>query len=77
MINQPPVKTSGRVGTGTAVAILDTGVNYLLPDFGSCTSPGVPSTCKVVYAQDFAPSDGKLDDDGMAQTWQELHSVLR
>ncbi|MEW6053884.1 MAG: PKD domain-containing protein [Nitrospirota bacterium] len=61
LINQPQVAASGRVGTGTAVAILDTGVDYTRTAFGSCTSPGVPSTCKVVYAQDFAPNDGQRD----------------
>ncbi|MDQ7787756.1 MAG: PKD domain-containing protein [Thermodesulfovibrionales bacterium] len=64
LINQPPVKNSGRVGTGTAVAILDTGVDYIREAFGYCTSPGVPASCKVLYAQDFAPSDGQRDDNG-------------
>ncbi|MFZ5906076.1 MAG: PKD domain-containing protein [Nitrospirota bacterium] len=61
LINQPPVASSGRVGTGTAVAILDTGVDYTRAAFGSCTSPGVPASCKVVYAQDFATNDGWPD----------------
>ena len=56
--------TAGATGAGATVAVLDTGVNYTLSDFGSCTAPGVPATCKVIYAQDFAPSDGSLDDDG-------------
>lgn len=64
LIGQPQVAAQGNLGTGTTVAVLDTGVDYTKPAFGSCTAPGVPSTCKVVYAQDFAPSDGKLDDNG-------------
>jgi len=53
-----------RRGAGTAVAVLDTGVDYTKPAFG-CTAPGVPAgTCKVVYAQDFAPDDGSRDADG-------------
>ncbi len=64
LINQPPVAAAGKVGTGTTVAVIDTGVNYTLSAFGSCTSPGTPSGCKVVYAQDFATPDGLRDDDG-------------
>ena len=64
LIGQPQVAAQGNLGTGTAVAVLDSGVNYTLSAFGSCTSPGEPSNCKVAFAQDFAPSDGKLDDNG-------------
>lgn len=49
------------MGTGTTVAVLDSGVDYTRPEFGSCPAPGAPG-CKVVYAQDFAPDDGRLDD---------------
>jgi subtilisin family serine protease len=63
LIGQPQVAAQGNLGAGTSVAVLDTGVNYTRSAFGSCTSPGVPASCKVVYAQDFAPSDGQLDDD--------------
>jgi len=64
LINQPAVAASGKVGTGTTVAVLDTGVNYTLPDFGSCSAPSVPAGCKVVYAHDFPPDDGAFDDNG-------------
>jgi len=64
LIGQPQVAAQGYMGTGTAVAVLDTGVDYTKTAFGSCTAPGAPTNCKVVYAQDFAPSDGKLDDNG-------------
>ena len=46
------------------VVILDTGVNYKLSDFGSCTAPGTPASCRVKVAQDFATQDNSLDDDG-------------
>jgi subtilisin family serine protease len=63
LINQPAAAADGKDGTGTTVAVLDTGADYTNPALGSCTAPGVPaSTCKVVVAQDFAPSDGTLDD---------------
>ncbi len=64
LIGQPQVAAQGNLGAGTSVAVLDTGVDYTGSAFGSCTSPGVPANCKVVYAQDFALSDGELDDDG-------------
>ena len=64
LINQPAVEASGKTGTGTAVAVLDTGVDYTRPAFGPCASPGSPAGCKVIYAQDFAPDDGSLDDNG-------------
>ncbi len=65
LINQPTIAAGGYTGSGATVAILDTGVNYTNAAFGPCTAPGVPAdSCKVVYAQDFAPSDGALDDSG-------------
>jgi subtilisin family serine protease len=64
LIRQPLAVSLNQTGAGTTVAVLDTGVNYILADFGSCSAPGVPSGCKVVYAQDFAPDDGSRDDSG-------------
>jgi subtilisin family serine protease len=64
LIGQPAVAASGRTGAGTTVAVLDTGVDYTVPAFGSCSSPGVPAGCKVVFSDDFGSPDGFLDDDG-------------
>ncbi len=64
LIHQPQVTAAGKIGTGTTVAVLDTGVDYTKSFFGSCSAPGTPTSCKVVYAYDFAPDDGSLDDDG-------------
>ncbi len=64
LISQVQAATAGQLGAGTAVAVLDTGVNYTRPEFGNCSSPGVPSGCKVVFAQDFAADDGRQDADG-------------
>ena len=61
MIGQPAAAATGFTGAGTAVAVLDSGVDYTRAAFGSCSSPGVPG-CKVVVAQDFAPDDGLRDD---------------
>lgn len=64
LIGQPTVAAAGKTGSGTAVAVLDTGTDYTRADFGSCTAPGVPSSCKVAFAADFAPADNALDDNG-------------
>ncbi|MCB1918368.1 MAG: S8 family serine peptidase [Candidatus Competibacteraceae bacterium] len=61
LIRQPEVIAQGGGGAGATVAVLDTGVDYSKQDFGSCAAPG--GVCKVVYAQDFAPDDGALDDN--------------
>jgi hypothetical protein len=63
LIKQPEASALGYLGTGTAVAVLDTGTDYTRSAFGSCSAPGTAS-CKVAYVQDFAPSDGALDDNG-------------
>ncbi|HEB86511.1 MAG TPA: IPTL-CTERM sorting domain-containing protein [Gammaproteobacteria bacterium] len=62
LINQPSV--SSFTGKGTAVAVLDTGVDYTRAAFGACTAPGIPAKCKVVVAQDIASNDGVLDSSG-------------
>ncbi len=64
LIRQPQAQAAGHTGAGTAVAVLDSGLDYEEAAFGSCTSPGVPASCRVAYVQDFAPDDGVLDDDG-------------
>ena len=64
LIGQPAAAAAGQTGAGTTVVVLDTGVNYKLAAFGSCTAPGVPAACRVSYAADLAPDDGALDDQG-------------
>ncbi len=63
-IGQATAKDAGVTGAGTAVAVLDTGLNYLDPTFGGCTAPGVGTGCRVVAARDFATDDGQLDSFG-------------
>lgn len=60
-IKQPEAAAQGYLGAGTAVVILDSGVDYTRPAFGSCTSPGVPAGCKVKISIDIAESDNVLD----------------
>jgi Ca2+-binding RTX toxin-like protein len=64
LIGQPTAAGAGHTGAGFSVAVMDTGVDFTDPAFGSCTSPGSPASCRVVVAQDTAPNDGQLDDDG-------------
>lgn len=60
LIKQPQAQAAGYAGNGATVCVLDTGVNYTLSAFGSCSAPG--GNCKVAYSADIAPSDGLLDD---------------
>lgn len=64
LIGAPAAQSGGAAGTGTSVAILDTGVNFTQSAFGPCTAPGVPSSCRVAVSLDIASGDGQLDDDG-------------
>jgi hypothetical protein len=65
LVSQPEVEALGYLGTGVAVAVLDTGANYAHSDLGSCSAVGTPSsTCRVVYAADFATQDNSLDANG-------------
>jgi hypothetical protein len=63
LINQPAAAASGFTGEGTAVAILDTGVDYRRDAFGSCTAPGQPASCRVAVFQHIGPDDGRIDSD--------------
>lgn len=69
LIGQPPVnQIMGRTGSGAAVAVLDTGVDYTRSEFGTCSAPGVPAGCRVVAALDTAPEDNARDANGHG-TW--------
>lgn len=45
-------------GKGTAVMILDTGVDYLIKELGGCVGP----RCKVIVSKDFTPQDDNERD---------------
>lgn len=62
LVGQPAVAAAGLTGANQTIVVLDTGVNYTLAEFGSCTAPGAPASCRVLVAQDLAPNDGTLDD---------------
>jgi subtilisin family serine protease/outer membrane biosynthesis protein TonB len=56
--------TSGNplTGKGEKIAIIDTGVDYHQPAFGSCTAVGTPG-CKVIGGYDFINNDSDPMDD--------------
>lgn len=60
LIQAPIAQARGHLGQGTAVAILDTGLDYTQTDFGSCTAPG-EAGCSVVASLDIATEDGSRD----------------
>ena len=68
LVGQPTALAGGKDGSGVAVAVIDTGADYTRPAFGSCTAPGVPSTCRVVVAQDFGTNDNLRDDASLHGT---------
>lgn len=53
LVGEPAVAAAGLTGSGTTVAVIDTGINYTRPEFGGCTAPGVPAGCRVVVSLDF------------------------
>lgn len=61
LVKQPAALSTGVTGAGTAVVVLDTGVDYTQPSFGPCTAPGDPPPCRVPVAEDFALPDDEVD----------------
>lgn len=74
LINQPVAAAAGHTGAGTAVAVLDTGVDYTRAAFGGCAAPG--PGCKVVVARDFAPDDGMLDDPAAGRHGTNVSGIV-
>ncbi len=74
LIGQPNVQTRGYSGAGKTVAILDSGLYYTFPVFGSCTAPGTPASCKVVESVDIEVNDNSLDFTGHGTVVAEVVS---
>ncbi|MDY7094033.1 MAG: S8 family serine peptidase [Acidobacteriota bacterium] len=55
--------SGSQLGAHSSVVVIDSGVDYTLPTFGSCEAAGEEG-CVVSYARDFAPEDGELDNTG-------------
>lgn len=64
LIGQNTVSSAGNKGAGTTVQVIDTGVNYTSSAFGSCTAPGTPASCRVIYYENIADSSTTLDSYG-------------
>ncbi len=62
LIGQPAAVAAGRLGAGTSIAILDSGVAFTRAPF-FCTAAGA-GVCRVSFSRDFAPDDGDDDDLG-------------
>jgi len=62
-IGQPATASSGFLGTGGTVAVIDTGINYTLPAFGSCSAPSSPAGCRVVASVDVTGNGVTLNTD--------------
>jgi subtilisin family serine protease len=69
LVGQPQALATGNLGGGSTVAVLDLRVDYSSSAFGSCTSPGVPASCRVLVAQDVAG----LSNDGLG--YQDGHGT--
>ncbi len=64
LVDEPAAASLGLTGSGATVLVIDSGVNYALPEFGACSSPGVPSTCKVAWYSDLSGTATQLDNSG-------------
>jgi Ca2+-binding RTX toxin-like protein len=62
LINQPAAVAAGHTGAGTAVAVLDSGVDHTRDDFGDCSAGPGTETCAVVVSEEMARPDGRFDD---------------
>ncbi|GEM_PF-2746376 len=52
-------------GKGVSVCVLDTGINYTIPDLGGCFGNGTNFTCKVIDGYDYINNDtDPMDDNG-------------
>ncbi|MBT0960251.1 S8 family serine peptidase [Denitromonas iodatirespirans] len=58
------VDIMGRQGAGSAIAVIDTGVDYTQSELGRCSAPGAGGACRVVAAYEAAPDDGAADANG-------------
>lgn len=64
LIGQTGASAAGDQGSGSTVLVIDTGVDYTKPAFGSCTAPGVPASCHVSLYLNIADSSTALDSFG-------------
>ncbi|HLZ70111.1 MAG TPA: S8 family serine peptidase [Dehalococcoidia bacterium] len=75
LIDQPAAAAAGFTGEGTAVAILDTGVDFRRDAF-SCSAPGQPAACRVAVFQHIAPDDGRTDSDAQGMHGTNVAGIV-
>ncbi|ABQ26776.1 IPTL-CTERM sorting domain-containing protein [Geotalea uraniireducens] len=63
LIKQPATAGLGLTGSGATVAVIDTGINYTLAAFGSCTAPGTPAGCRIAASVDITGNNVTLNTD--------------
>jgi subtilisin family serine protease len=73
-IRQPQAVATGSNGAGTYVAVLDTGVDYRLAEFGSCSAPG-PS-CKVAEHYELSSIDDGVIEDMSSPHGSNVSSIV-
>jgi len=61
LINQPAVASGGASAAGSTIAIVDTGVDFTLPAFGSCTAVNTPASCVVNASVKFGTGSSSKD----------------
>jgi subtilisin family serine protease len=65
LIGADVVHSCGFTGAGVAIAVIDSGIEYTHPAFGSCIGVGTPSSCRVVAGRDFyGNNNNPMDVDG-------------
>ena len=64
IINQPAAVQAGFAGLGSTIVVIDTGLDYARPEFGTCPTAGVAG-CRVSFVGEVAPEDDVLDDPAM------------
>ena len=64
LIGQPAAAAAGDDGAGASVLVIDSGVDYTRAEFGLCTAPGAPASCKVIYYTNNADTSTALDTLG-------------
>lgn len=62
LVQQAATAAGGYTGSGTTVAVIDTGINMAHSAFGSCTAIGTPATCRVVANQLAGTATGSTDN---------------
>jgi len=65
LINQPEVAFVGEQGQNTTVVVIDDGIGYQNPAFGTCSAPNTPiENCKVIESINLVSNPGNNNTHG-------------